>query len=390
MSVAFRNSTESNVLARDRIPVTILTGFLGAGKTTFLNRLMSEPRFGDTAVIVNEFGEAGIDGSLIARADERVVDMTVGCLCCTVSGDVRLTLKRLIDEADRGVGPHFGRVVIETTGLADPLPLIQTFLTDKQTLDRFALNGIVTLVDTVRGVYAIERFQEAMRQIAVADLLLVTKSDLARDPASRRDVRELKRILSGLNTIARIRDVGEATAEMVFSLAVSDPSGRKSNIAEWLRFADEMDAEISGNQAASGHNHHHDHDHDVNQHGDAATAFCYSANRPIECSALRNAITALQSSFGPDLLRMKGLVEIVGRPNSPQLIHVVGHAESPPQFLERWPEGVERTRLVVIVSGPNRRAAPGILTKFLPELNKFAPESASLRKSISSGANMVI
>ena len=361
-----------------RIPVTILTGFLGAGKTTFLNRLMSEPGFGDTAVIVNEFGEAGIDGSLVTRADERAFDMTIGCLCCTVSGDVRLTLRRLIDEADRGVGPSFSRVVIETTGLADPLPLIQTFMTTDRTLDRFAFNGIVTLVDTVYGAYAIDRFPEAQRQVAVADLLLVTKSDLARDPASQRDLEDLKRLLSGLNTTARIRNVDEGTAEMVFSLATADPSVRQSNIAEWLRFAGHADAEAPGDETAHTHHHHHDHRHDVNQHGDTATAFCYSANNPVNPSALEKAINALQTSFGPDLLRVKGLVEIAGRPERPQVVHVVGHASSPSRFLERWPEGVERTRLVVIVSGPRREAAPEILTKQLPELSKFVPEPASL------------
>ncbi len=361
-----------------RIPVTVLTGFLGAGKTTFLNRLMSEPGFGDTAVIVNEFGEAGIDGSLVAGADERAFDMTIGCLCCTVSGDVRLTLRRLVDEADRGVGPTFSRVVIETTGLADPLPLIQTFMTSDQTLDRFAFNGIVTLVDAVYGAYAIDRFEEARRQIAVADLLLVTKSDLARDPASRRDLADLKRILSELNTIARIRNVGEGTADMVFSLAVSDPSGRKSNIAEWLRIADNTNAKAPGNESAREHDHHHDHRHDVNQHGDTATAFCYSANNPLSPSALEKAIKELQTSFGPDLLRVKGLVETAGRPEHPQVVHVVGHAAGPSCFLERWPEGIERTRLVVIVSGLRREAAPEILTKHLPELSKFIPEPARL------------
>lgn len=388
MPVGFQNPTESNVLARERIPVTILTGFLGAGKTTLLNRLLAEPAFGETAVIVNEFGEAGIDSSLIARADRRMVNMTVGCLCCTASGDVRLTLKRLIEEADRGDGPSFGRVVIETTGLADPLPLIKTFLTDKQTRDRFALNGIVTLVDSACGLYAIERFQEALRQIAVADLLLVTKSDLARDPTAKRDLRELKRKLSELNAIARIRNVDEVTAEMVFSLSVSDPSARKSNIAEWFRFADGMDAEFFGSKGAGGPKQGNGHQHDVNQHADSATAFCFSANSPVEPVALGNAVTALQASFGPDLLRMKGLIEIAGRPESPQLIQLVGRAESPPHHLRGWPEGVERTRLVVIVSGPDRKAAPGILTKFLPELSKFVAEPANLLNSISSGVNM--
>ena len=137
----------------DRIPVTILTGFLGAGKTTFLNRIMGEAGFGDTAVIVNEFGEAGVDGALIEQVEERAFAMSTGCLCCTVSGDVRFTLLRLLDEAERGIGPTFSRMVIETTGLADPAPVIQIFMSNDHLLSRFALNGVVTLVDATPVSY---------------------------------------------------------------------------------------------------------------------------------------------------------------------------------------------------------------------------------------------
>lgn len=357
-----------------RIPVTILTGFLGAGKTTFLNRLLAEPGFGRTAVIVNEFGEAGVDGALVTRADETAVEMTVGCLCCTISGDVRQTLFRLLDEQERGVGPSFDRVVIETTGLADPLPILQTFMTSGAVLRRFALNGVVTLLDAVNVEHALQQFEEARRQVAVADLLLVTKGDLAQDPASKRELVELKADLSRRNPNARLLDVSDARAETVFSLAAFDPSGKPPDVREFLRF--ETSAASQADQGDHhGHTHDHGHAHDVNRHGDAASAYCFTAREPVDPHGLGKAISALQASFGSDLLRIKGLVELDSEPSCPMVLHVVGHATSPPVLLDGWPEGVDGTRIVMILSGQSRHAAPEMLRRFLPGLQPFATGS---------------
>jgi G3E family GTPase len=354
-----------------RIPVTILTGFLGAGKTTLVNRLMTQPGFGDTAVIVNEFGEADLDGLLVNHVEDRAFASTTGCLCCTVSGDVRFTLLRLMDEADRGVGPMFSRVVIETTGLADPGPILRTFMATHRMLDRFAINGVVTLVDAVNGADAIDRFDEAQRQVAVADRLVLTKGDLAGDHDA------LRQRLATLNPNARQLTAEETTADDMFSVAAFDPAGKPPDVRAWLRF----DASESHDH---GHDHDHHHDHDVNVHG-ATTAFCFSAEGPIAPADLEAAISALQASFGADLLRLKGLIEITDHPATPCVLHVVGHVASPLRRLDGWPDGVDATRLVMIVAGPGRHAAPEMLTRFLPQLR--APgRAAGARPAVQAGA----
>lgn len=339
----------------DRVPVTILTGFLGAGKTTFLNRIMAEDGFGDTAVIINEFGEAGVDGALIERADERAFAMSTGCLCCTVSGDVRFTLLRLLDEAERGIGPSFSRMVVETTGLADPAPVIQVFMSSDPLLSRFTLNGVVTLVDAAQSKDNHDRFQEARRQIVVADVLVLTKLDL--EEAEEADA--LISRLTPQNPNARIVKGREVGATEVFSLAAFDPAGKPPDVRKWLTFSEPHDRT---------HSHSHDHAHDVNAHGEAATAYCFSATGPVHPEDLDSAIWELRRKFGRDLLRIKGLVEIDDHPDTPRVLHVVGHVASPPRMLDGWPDGVTSTRIVMIVSGESRAEASELLQYWTPEL----------------------
>lgn len=351
----------------NRVPVTILTGFLGAGKTTFLNRIMAEDGFGDTAVIVNEFGEAGLDGALIERADERAFAMSTGCLCCTVSGDVRFTLLRLLDEAERGVGPSFSRMVIETTGLADPAPVIQVFMSGDPLLSRFTLNGVVTLVDAAQSKENHDRFQEARRQTAVADMLVLTKLDL--EEAEKVDT--LTARLTAQNPNARIVKGHEVCADEVFSLAAFDPAGKPPDVRKWLTFSqpqDHADGHAHGHRHDHAHDHTHDHSHGANAHEGAATAYCFSATGPVHPEDLSSAIWELRRTFGRDLLRIKGLVEIDDHPDSPRVLHVVGHVASPPRMLDGWPDGVDSTRIVMIVSGESRADAPEILLDWIPEL----------------------
>lgn len=364
-----------------RIPVTILTGFLGAGKTTLLSRLMTQPGFGDTAVIINEFGEADLDGFLVNHVEDRAFASTTGCLCCTVSANVRLTLLRLLDEADRGVGPMFSRVVIETTGLADPGPVLRTFMSTQRMRNRFEINGVVTLVDTVNGADAIDRYEEAQRQVAVADLLILTKGDLASVSASRGNLAALRQRLAALNPHARLHSAEETMASDIFSLAAFTPAGKRRDASAWLR----PDAAADHGRT---HDHHfdaHDHSHAANVHG-ATTAFCFSAKAQIAPAKLRTAVSGLQAALGADLLRVKGLIAITDHPGTPCVLHVVGHVASPLRMLDGWPVGIDTTRLVMIASGPDRHAASEMLLRSLPELTPFGSNVRRPGNEPSNGA----
>lgn len=314
---------------------------------------------------MNEFGEADIDGALVNHVEERAFASTNGCLCCTVSGDVRSTLLRLLDEANRGLGPTFSRLVIETTGLADPGPILRTFMTTESMQKNFVLNRVVTLVDAVYGADVITKYQEAERQVTVADVILVTKGDLAREPASRSDLLELKGLLARKNPAAMVTGVEDATVSMVVSDATFGTERKSPSVVE--RLLVEKDVPHSHDHSHS----HHNHTHDVNQHGDTASAFCFSASGPIDQGKLETAVSSLQELLGGDLLRLKGLVDVAERPASPRVLHVVGHLASVPHYLNSWPKGLMSTALVMIVAGSQRENAVSLLTSALPQLIPF-------------------
>jgi G3E family GTPase len=313
------------------IPVAVLTGFLGSGKTTLLAHLVRQPGFARTAVIINEFGEVGLDHELIETSAESFVTLQTGCLCCTIRGDLVLTLDDLLRRRDAGTVPPFERVVIETTGLADPAPVLQALMTDAALADRLALAGVVTTVDAVTGAATLDRQPEAVKQAAVADRIVLTKTDLHTDDA-------LLARLKALNPSAPVLPVvlGQVDPARLFDAGLYDPVAKSAEVQAWL--------------AAEAHAHDHAHRHDA-----GITSFCLVREAPIRAVTLTLFLEVLAEHCGGELLRLKGLVAIAESPQRPAVFHGVQHVFHPPAWLEHWPSDDRRSRMVLI--GRNLRRA---------------------------------
>ncbi len=312
-------------LEQDRIPVTIITGFLGSGKTTVLNKLLHDPRLTDAAVIINEFGEIGLDHLLVESTIDQMVLMDNGCLCCSVRGDLVDTLEDMLRRVDEGKIPAFRRVLIETTGLADPAPIVQTLVTDEATANRFKLHGIVATIDGVNGVDTLRSYDEARCQAAMADLLLITKADRA-----DANVVDARVAANALNPEAEIEvvEMGEIDPDRLFAISIAG-SNRVGTTGP----------------GAISHNHHHGHHH----HGHVWNIQSASIviDERIEWARVSDWLMWLTSLRGPDVLRIKGLLRINGYAG-PVLIHGVQHVFYPPRELRAWPDDDHRSRLVVI------------------------------------------
>jgi G3E family GTPase len=333
------------------IPVTVLTGFLGSGKTSVLNHVLKEPGMAATAVIVNEFGEIGLDHLLVESASDDVVLLNSGCLCCTVRSDIAETLLDLFVKRVKDEIPYFRRVVIETTGLADPAPILHTLMSDPLVAARYALDGVVTTVDAANGEATLDRQSEAVKQAAVADRLLLTKTDLAA-PA---EVEKLRARLAALNPAAPILPVARGVVDpaALFGLGLYDPQQKSLEVQRWLR--DEAFAD-------SGHDDHEH--HDVNRHDERIRAFCLVRERPVSWAALSAWLDALAEMRGDDLLRMKAIVALSERPDEPVVLHAVQHVFHPPILLPEWPSTDHRTRMVFITRDLPREAIEKTLAAF--------------------------
>jgi G3E family GTPase len=351
--------------APERLPVSVITGFLGSGKTTLLKALLPQPAMADTAVIINEFGEIGLDHLLVEQSNEDTILMSSGCLCCTIRGDLIDTMRRLYKRREKGEVPRFRRVVIETTGLADPAPILHTLISDPLLSHFYRLDGVIATVDAVNAPDQLDRQFESVKQAAVADRIVLTKSDLA----SADQIAALEARLRRLNPAAPILHAkhGKIAAEQLLDAGLFNPAQKSPDVARWLR--DEAYEGHGHHDHDHGHDHHqHDHSHqhagDVNRHDDHIRAFCLTRQEPIEWGRFVAWIEMLITMRGADLLRIKGILNVVGS-HQPVAVHGIQHLFHPPAVLPEWQGDDRRSRIVFITRDLERDWLERSMAEFL-------------------------
>ncbi|MGC4252319.1 MAG: GTP-binding protein [Sphingobium sp.] len=358
------------------IPISVLTGFLGSGKTTVLNRLVRDPAMSRALVVINEFGAVGLDHDLVTRSTEDlVVEMLGGCLCCTIRGDLLRTLRDAPFRFARDGKCWFDRLVIETTGLADPAPILHTLMADDHLQTLYRLDGVITTVDAATGMATLDAQEESLKQAAVADRLLLTKTDIAEDA----DIRALEARLRAINPAAPIiRTIdGEVDAARLFDAGLYNPATKSDDVQRWLN-AEAYEQPDHGHHLhdhGEGHGHDYHHHHNVNRHDDRIRAICLTFDTPLKDTAFDRWLGILTMFKGPDVLRVKAIVNIEGE-DKPVVIHGVQHMLHSPVTLDAWPSEDRRTRMVFIVRDMDEADLRGTLMLMTLGLENFALQGA--------------
>jgi G3E family GTPase len=334
-----------------RMPVALITGFLGSGKTTLLNRVLSDPRMARSLVLVNEFGEVGIDHLLMEKVAGDMVLLQSGCVCCTIQGDLDRTLRDIARRRQKNETPPFERVLLETTGLADPAPILQLLLNHPMISHDYRLDAVVTTVDALNGDRQLDEHTEASKQAAVADRLLISKTDLAEASISAR----LRSRLEDLNPGAQLYEIvqGDIDPALLFDAGPFDPAGKGDRVVAWLN------AEAHGHKHEHGHEHgdedgHHHHERaDRSRHDVHIGSFCLTFEEPLDWDRFNRWLMAVRASWGDRLLRVKGVLNVAGEA-TPLVVHGVHRTFHPPTLLARWPDDDRRSRLVFITRDLDR------------------------------------
>ena len=315
-----------------QIPVTVITGFLGSGKTTLLSSILKKKEMQKTAVIINEFGEIGLDHALIEHTDENIVELQSGCICCTIQGDLNKTLIDLFDKMMNGKVSSFNRVLIETTGLANPVPIIHTLMSSIELIRIYSLDGVITVVDSVNGEKTLDLHEESLKQIALAEKIILSKTDII----DKDEIKSLIYRIKEINPVSQIvfSKFGNIPLEEIFGLGAYDPYKKSADVKNWLAAEKYKDKK---------HHHHHD----VNRHNENIRAFSMMSENPVNMIAFSFFRDMITAALGANLLRMKGIINIAGE-ERPAVIHGVQHIFHPVQWLETWPDNDRRTKLVFI------------------------------------------